>query len=603
MEKLHSYSAMCSTHSDEVAIAACVGTKELLCFKCSMEKAKASVPVKELDKMSEGGEKLILDFLMEKQKAQRKNNFIDIYKRKAEGAKNKVSDQIHCFYKELSEQIIKMRDNTLLSLEEKYTLFLEMCNKDEEKLKTTTQMINEHLDKLSSAKGADLDKYKAELDEIMKKLDDIADHESCPEADFHASKKLKDDILMPESKIGEVNLFASDHYEKLGPTEGAENYKNPKETNFEETPPTIPPKPVSKTVGSDEVNYEKPKVIPRKKSSTSNESGWQIPEDNRKSKGDQNESAKEDKEEKPRKKFFRWKSKPAKLEDKLQDYEEVSLKNENQERQARYLVNKTVTLSEFPDGLSTSFKFSKLIPIGLSRIGLLSEKHSSIFVCGLDGKIQCTNNYPKDAVISIIEMTDDMIAVLNKTETSIETVKVTDKRFEVKNTINFKLDISKVTGFDFSKTKSHFAIGTESEYVILDKKGKKIKSIRMETSVDSKDIFSIYDFEKNNVFIINKTTKSLKCFDVQSAEVIWKRKCEDPSFQPESACLYQGKLYIASSRAVIQFSTADGKPERKHETDDLIQNCLGLCVIDNVCAISSNSSDSAESKRLGFLAL
>jgi hypothetical protein len=565
-----------------------------------MEKAKASVPVKELEKLTAGVEKLILDSLMEKQKAQRKNNYIDVYKRKAEDAKEKVSDQIHCFYNELSEKITKMRDNTLLSLEAKYTLFLEMCNKDEEKLKTTTQMINEHLDKLSSAKEDDLDKFKAELEEIMKKLDDIADHESCPESGFHASKKLKEVIFMPESKIGEVSLYANDHYEKLGPTEGTENKTKPDETIFEEPPPVIPPKPESKIVDSDEVSYVKPKVIPRKKSSSSNESGWQVPEDNRKSEGDQNETAKE---EKPRKRFFRWKSKPDKLEGKLQDYEEVSLTNENQEREARYLVNKTVTLTEFPGGLNTSFKFTKLIPIGLNRIGLLSQNHSSIFVCGLDGKIQCTNNYHKDAVISIVEMTDDMIAVLNKTETSIETVKVTDKTFEVKNTINFKLDISKVTGFDYSKTKSQFAIGTETEYVILDKKGKKIKSMRMETSLDSKDVFTIYDFEKSNVFIINKTTKSLKCVGFQNAEGIWKRKCEDPLFQPESACLYQGKLYIASSHAVIQFSTADGKPERKHETDDLIQNCFGLCVIDRVFAISSNSPDCEESKKLGFLAL
>jgi hypothetical protein len=600
MEKLHSYSAMCSTHSDEVAKAVCVGTKELLCFKCSMEKAKASEPVMELEKMSEGVEKLILDSLMEKQKAQRKNNYIDVYKRKAEDAKENVSDQIHCFYKELSDKIIKMRDNTLVSLEAKYTLFLEMCNKDEEKLKTTTQRINEHLDKLSSAKGADLDKFKAELEEIMTKLDDIADYESCPEAGFHASKKLKEVILMPEGNIGEVSLYANDHYEKLGPTEDVKNKTNPEETIFEEPPPAIPPKPESKIVDSDEVRYEKPKVVPRKNTSTSIESGSQVPEDNRKSKGDQNKSAKE---KKTRTSFFPWKSKPDKLEDKLQDYEEVSFTNENKEREARYLVNKTITLSEFPSGLSTSFKFTKLIPVGLSRIGLLSEKHSSIFVCGLDGKIQCTKNYPKDAVISIVEMTDDIIAVLNKTGTSIETVKVTDKRFEVKNTINFKLDISKVTGFDYSKTKSQFAIGTETEFVILDKKGKKIKSMRMETSVDSRDVFTIYDFEKSNVFIINKTKKSLKCFGVQRAEVIWKSKCEDPLFQPESACLDQGKLNIASSRAVIQFSTADGKPERKHETDDLIQNCLGLCVIDHVLVISSNSPDCEESKKLGFLAV
>ncbi|XP_060590511.1 uncharacterized protein LOC132745580 [Ruditapes philippinarum] len=525
MEKRHIYIAMCSTHSDEVAKAACISTKELLCFDCILEKAKASEPVKELQKMSDGVEKLILDSLMENQKAQRKNNYIDVYKRKAEDAKEKVSDQIHCFYKELSEKITKMRDNTLLSLEAKYTLFLEMCNKDEEKLKTTTQRINEHLDKLSSAKEDDLDKFKAELEEIMKKLDDIADHESCPEADFHASKKLKEVILMPESKIGEVSLYANDHYEELGPTEGAENETNPEGKGFEEPPPAIPPKPESKIVDSDEVSYVKSKVIPHKNTISSNESGSQVPEDNWKSKGDQKKRAKE---KKTRTSFFPWKSKPDKLQDKLQDYEEVSFTNEKYEREARYLVNKTVTLSEFPGGLSTSFKFTKLIPIGLSKIGLLSEKHSSIFVCGLDGKIQCTNNYPKDAVISIVEMTDDMIAVLNKTGTSIETVKVTDKRFEVKNTISIKLDISKVTGFDYSKTKSQFAIGTETEYVILDKKGKKIKSMRMETSVDTKGT--------QNQHVCTKASSTLHLL------------MQSYSFQQQMESL-----------------------KRKHETDDLIQ--------------------------------
>ncbi|XP_060590505.1 uncharacterized protein LOC132745576 [Ruditapes philippinarum] len=470
MENLDSNSTMCcSTHSDKVAKAACISTKELLCFECLLEKAKASVPVKELEEMSEGVEKLILDCLKEKQRAQRKNNYIDEYKKKTEDAKEKLSKEIHCFYEQLTEKIVKMKDNTLLSLEAKNTLLLEMCNKDEEKLKTATRMINTHLDKLSEAKGTDFDKFKAEVEKIMNKLDDIVDHESCPEAVFHASKQLNEVIHMSESMIGEVIFFASDHYEALGPTI-TESKENPEGTILEDPTSVVQPK-----LGSDEVIEEiKPIVIPREripsKEPDSPES-IQVPEENGKSKGKQKNPIK--KQEKKRIKLFKRSSKQDIQEDDLQVYEEFNFKNENSEQEARHLVNRTVTLSEFPDDLSTSFKFTKLVPIGLRRIGLLSENHSSIFLCGLDGKIQCTKTYPKDALISIVEMADDMIAVLNNKATTIETLKVIDKRFEVKNTINLKLDISKVTGFDYLKKNPTWLLGPKWNMSFLIKRERK----------------------------------------------------------------------------------------------------------------------------------
>jgi hypothetical protein len=71
-----------------------------------------------------------------------------MYKKKAEDAKNIMWDQIQCFNEKLSEKNVNMKDNTLLTLDAKYTLFLEGCNVDEKKLNTTMQMINKHLEKL-----------------------------------------------------------------------------------------------------------------------------------------------------------------------------------------------------------------------------------------------------------------------------------------------------------------------------------------------------------------------------------------------------------------------------------------------------------------------
>jgi hypothetical protein len=50
-----------------------------------------------------GCEKLIVYCLLAKRKAQRKKNYIDMYKKKVEDAKNTMWHQIQCFYEKLSE--------------------------------------------------------------------------------------------------------------------------------------------------------------------------------------------------------------------------------------------------------------------------------------------------------------------------------------------------------------------------------------------------------------------------------------------------------------------------------------------------------------------
>ena len=600
---------MCSIHKDDVALSVCLNTKELLCFNCSMEKVKSSDRniVKEIAKLSDKPEKLLLMCILAKQKVAMKQHSIDKYREKTKAIKENINDKVCKFYDQLLEKLRKMRDDTFDSIETNCDLFLKTCNDNKKELETLAKTIDEQLDRFSGERKSDAEKIEHE--NVMGKINKINGYETIiPDGSFIQKSYLEEAISKSENSLGEVKIFNLHIYDESVPSLGNENKVHSDVKTVRSGLQNTSPSGVSST--SEEDCEEKRKVIQHGQSSNierptsegtklqSKRQASEYKDDGAKSINIETKDS--SKLEKSRSwGFFR----KDKTSEKLQELEDVEFIKGNLP-QARHLVNTTKSLSQLPTQFRTPFKFSKLVSVGPRRLVLLSKEHSSIFVIGLDGMVQDFKTYDKDRLVSIVGMADDTIAVLKDIEAEIEIIQISDQKFQLKSTIQLSMDISEFTGLDYTKTKSQFAIGTEGQYVLIDKKGKTVKTKTMESMDNFSDIMTLFDFEKSNIFVIKKTTKSIKCVSFKGAKITWKKKCDDPLFQPESAYLHQQQLYIASPRVVTIFATKDGAFEGNCETDRLVKDCLGLCVIDDkVAVISSNSEDFEESKIIGFVPL
>ncbi|XP_045165535.2 uncharacterized protein LOC123529318 isoform X2 [Mercenaria mercenaria] len=621
METSQNYvTPMCSAHNDAVAKAVCLKNKELLCFQCAIAKAKLDVyTIQEIDKISEGKEKLKLEYILMKQIASRKETFIVEYERKAGEVKENLEQEVKKMYDQLSEELCKLKENTLHSVESNSDSFLKDLYSNKKELDGVQKTINENLEKLSVATVSDVESLESQLQEVKKKLtDEIPDLDSNPEGVFTASKMFQEAMSKSKGVLGEVTLSNMDHYSLPTQDESQANktaYSIPTAI-IGSQPPKIPPKPGA--FSSDEY-HERPKLFPRnaeakpKRASITEDTSQMAMKiapgnDMTAAKTDSKMSPKtetvpESKPEKAKKSKFKIFGGPKdKPREKLEDYEDVSFAPKTP-IQAKYLINTTLPLSGL-DSIHTPLKFEKLVTIGPDRIGLLNRKQSSVVVAQLDGNVHI-KQYP-DGVTSIAAMENNQLAILTQKEgNKIETICVTDKGFDTKNTIDLKEELSDVTGFDYSysKNKSRFAIGTKTKQVFIDGKGKKIKSTEIDNTTGSSDIATTYDFENDCIYVMNMEHKSIKCVSLKNLAPVWKRKCEDQLFKPKSVCLYKDKLCIASSGTVTIFAAKDGAPIRKHETVDLVQDCLGICVIDDVIVISSNSDRLDESRKLGFIGI
>ncbi|XP_045165083.2 uncharacterized protein LOC123529001 [Mercenaria mercenaria] len=611
------FTPMCSVHNDAVAKAVCLKNKELLCLQCAIGKAKLDAyTIQEIDKISEGKEKLKLEYIVMKQIASRKENFIVEYERKAGEVTENLQQQVKKMYDQLSEELSKLKENTLHSVESKRDLFLKDLYSNKKELDGVQKTINENLEKLSVATVSDVDSFESQLQEVKKKLaDEIPDLNSNPEGVFIASKMFQETMSKSKGVLGEVNLSNMDHYSLPTQDESQANnavYLEPT-ASIGSQPPKLPPKPDA--VASDEY-CEKPKLLPRnaeaknKRTSINEDTSQTVMKttpgnDITTSQTDSKKTEtvaepKQEKAKKPKFKLFGGLSAKEKPREKLEDYEDVTFTPKTPV-QAKYLINRTITLSGL-QSIHAPMKFSKLVTIGPDRIGLLTRTQSTVVVAQLD---ENTNIKPyRNGVTSIAATENDQLAILTKKDgNKIETVCVTDKGFDTKSTIDLKVELSDVTGFDYSKNKSRFAIGTRTKQVIIDGKGKKIKSTDIDITTGSSDIATTYDFENDCIFVLNMEQKSIKCVSLKNLAPVWKRKCEDDVFKPKSVCLYKDKLCVACSGSVTIFAAKDGTPIRKHDTTDLVQDCLGICVIDDVIVISSNSDGLDESRKLGFIGI
>ncbi|XP_053377948.1 uncharacterized protein LOC128547965 [Mercenaria mercenaria] len=633
MEKVKStVTVMCSFHNDAVAKAVSLGDKTLLCFSCALDQTKTGdKTIKEIDKICDGNENVLLEYLQIKQTASRKENLIKEYERKLEEVQGNLKQEVKIMYETLSEKIGKMTENTVALIESKTEGLLNDFDSDKKILNRLQKAINKNIEKVLDARDGDVDHCKSELLEIKKEIDGkIADRDSNPEGVFISNKIFEQIISPTEHFLGEVDIYNTDHYAQLEQDVTHSNELN-KEQNHttssigvtttlqdfaRKIPPKVPPKP--KTAPCQEI-HDKPKPVPRSRKSASGSKpdgtsdGENIQQSFRESKEFPEESSEkvtniaeehkspekvETKHEKARKtKIFTFDKKDKKkVVPKLENYEDVDLAP-NKHTQAKDLINKSVSLTGLQ--FTSSSKFSKLVTIGQDQIGLLTTKHSTVVVAQIDGRAH-RKTYP-DGVISIAAMENNQLAILVQEKgTKIETVHLSGGDFETKNTIYLSIEISDVTGFDYSKTKSLFAIGTRTQQVIIDGKRKKIKSTDISNITGSSKIATTYDFEKERIYVLNMEHRSVKCVCLKNVKHLWNGRY-DQLIKPKALCLYKDKLCVASSGTVTIFSAKDGTPIRKHGSVGLVQDCLGICVIDDVIVISSNSDNFEESRKLGFI--
>jgi hypothetical protein len=158
-----------------------------------------------------------------------------------------------------------------------------------------------------------------------------------------------------------------------------------------------------------------------------------------------------------------------------------------------------------------------------------------------------------------------------------------------------------ITGFDFDDCLSNFAISTPEKVIMLDKSGKtvKAKTYNAANGQNKNELVTIFNFKKDCLYVLNTCDNTLKMFSFRKKRVKWKRKLENAA-AAKKMCLYNDKLCITCGSDIAIISATSGDQIGKHETNCLLEDCLGLCVIDNVLVFSSGSDNFETSTKLAY---
>ncbi|XP_060590502.1 uncharacterized protein LOC132745573 [Ruditapes philippinarum] len=270
----------------------------------------------------------------------------------------------------------------------------------------------------------------------------------------------------------------------------------------------------------------------------------------------------------------------------------------------KQFINKTVKVSELKkENFSSALKFSKLVYLGEGCIGLMSDIHNSVLVVGLDGHY-FDKAILKGGRISMCGLGIGGIATVKDTSLQIDKFKVCTNKLTLAGSIIADEQFCNITGFDFDVCSSNFAVSTPEKVIILDKSGKivKAKTYNAANGQSKNELVTIYNFEKDCLYILNTCDNSLKMFSFKKKRTKWKSKLENTGVA-KGMCLYNDKLCITCGSDIAVISATSVDQIDKHKTNYILEDCLGVCVIDNVLVFSSGSDNFEISTKLAYICM
>ncbi|XP_045165891.2 uncharacterized protein LOC123529577 [Mercenaria mercenaria] len=628
---------MCDIHHEDVAQALCHYHKKLLCLSCVLEKAKSpECSFTELRKISGDKDTLMVECLSVKQMTAKKKRLLDDHEQKTSTLKDKLEKNVIELHDELTTRLVGMKDKCLMTIDKSAKTVTAGNEQIKQQLVTLETAINDTIDKLSAESIEDVVDIQTKLKEVKTEvMENIPDKDTVPEGDFKPNDHLREIIMKSGASLGHAYLIDQERYAKVGEvTDGARDRTS---------------KPWY--ASSDEIVYgtEKGKLDSAKADVNTKQTGSLIEASEKQSSerskreqsteiDDKSQTSPGGKSGKTRGGIFKWFSFDKRKSD-LSEGKAKGIGTDTKEHQRistlpkkrtssgpdntdseniyqdstfyrpsymspKYLINKTVMASDMRQQFPSACKFSKLVDLGDGYIGMLSEIHNSLVLLGTDGHVFGKKTF-KEGKHNIAAVGNQEIAVIAEPGLQVSKFKVSGKGFTIVASFIVNEEISNITGFDFDITSSKFAVSSVDKVIVLDKSGKKLKAVPYGTTKtpETNEIATTYDFKNDCLYILNIKDKTLKMFSLEKSDAVWKRRFESHSVMPRSMCHYKDKLCIACGDAVAIFSAISGKPIVKHDTNDLLDDCLGICVIDEVLVLSSNSDNLEKSTTLAYVSL
>ncbi|XP_045165591.2 uncharacterized protein LOC123529345 isoform X2 [Mercenaria mercenaria] len=627
---------MCDIHHDDVAQALCHNHKKLLCLSCVLEKAKsAKCSFTEIRKVSGEKDSLLLECLSVRQIAKKKERLIEEHENKTEILKDKLKQEVTEMYGNLTKRLDKMKENCLTSIDKQAKTVTAANEHNKQRLATFQRTVNEHIEKLSAESVADKTDIQLKFEEVKTEvMNNIPDKDTTPEGLFTPNDRLSEVIMRSGASLGSVYLIAPERYDKIDESNSThDGSSKPVYTSSDEVVhDTNKTKP--DFVESDESNEAANSInVPEKKKSESNEGKGSTDIS-----GKSGTTSADGKSKKKNVGIFNWFSTDKKKTYELDGQEKKtgSDKNDDQGKSAnvkkrpssesgttvteniyqestfytstneqpKYLINKTVKASSLKQLFTSACKFSKLVDLGDGYIGMFSEVHNSLVLVGTSGQVFGRKTF-KEGNHAVAAVGNQELAVIAEPGLQVSKFKVNDKGFTAAASFVVNEEISNITGFDYDVASSKFAVSSPNKVIVLDKRGQTLNVVPFGTANTSarNELATTYEFINNCLYMLNTRDKTLKMFSLEKSDALWKRKFESSSVMPRSMCLYKDTLCIACGDAIALFAASSGKPIVKHDTEDLLDDCLGICVIDDVLVFSSNSDNIEKSTSLAYISM
>ncbi|XP_045165613.2 uncharacterized protein LOC123529368 [Mercenaria mercenaria] len=648
-------SPYCDFHvadDEEAASAVCFTHRKLLCLSCSLEKARSSesCDIRPLSKVADDQDKVIVEFLQMKQNIYKKRLMLEESEMKTTNLKNDLKKGVNETYEKLNKHLSNLKEICLNLVDSKTDAMSESFNQAKKNLNTFENELEEHLAHVSSNKD-NATESKTKVQEIKSKLiKKLCGSSLNPKGDFQPNPELEDAILKSDI-LGIVNIemHCEDLYDEVNPTdtenqsekENERVHKNMSVTSRDNSLVTSRGEPQNVSVCSKDSISTMPvgsvhnntyfHFTPTIKDKTSDlkdgyekdiseHSSESIAPD-RKKHHDANHSkhhfrwpkflSRQEKSEVTAKKKSIHKesakyssampdTNPPKKPHATEVYENITF-NTRTEIQPKHLINKTVTLTGLQTKSTKAWHFSKIMCLGENHVVLLSKPNSAVAIAEFDGTVVCQKQF-QSAILGVAVTGYNQLAILLEKKMKVINLYEVKNGLHQKNSFYINEVIVNITGFDFNERESQYAISSPAKLIVLGIDGDNIRTISLDVS-DYTEIVTTYDFEKNSLYILNIQHQTLKCFSYDKSDAIWRRKFDDKEMVPMSLFLNKEKLYITFRDAIAVFATTDGSAVDKHATNDLLEDCLGLCVIDDVIMFSSNSDQYEGSTKLAFIPL
>lgn len=157
-----------------------------------------------------------------------------------------------------------------------------------------------------------------------------------------------------------------------------------------------------------------------------------------------------------------------------------------------------------------------------------------------------------------------------------------ERKLEQQSCTKVEANIPDVSGFDFNSESGEYAISGCDRVIIISESGKMKKAVPFSKCLKGKesarDLKIIYDFETDNIYVLNTAIKSLRRFDSEKEQVKWDSKIENGQFAPTGISKGQKMIYISYHDCIKVVTIESGKFGNPVNTKAVLDDILGLYV-------------------------